>query len=417
MFKVMVVVAAVCLAGTAQALPVATCRGAAGYEADFDGRRTFLWRPSDLGQIAGRWSDDPDLAPAKRALLADAEAALTSGPWSVTDKTRLPPSGDPHDYASLAPYWWPDNGADLPYVRHDGRVNPERDGDDYDAVRFSAMARAVEALALAHFYTGDTRYSDRAGTVLRAWFLDPATRMNPNLNFAQGIPGLETGRPVGIIDAHRMAPAVEAVGLLAGSGALTSAEEVDLRAWFGALVEWMLTSPLGIAEGNTLNNHAIHYDVMLAHYSLFAGDETIARRVLADYPQRRIAQQFAADGSLPEELARTRSFHYSASTLSSVYDLATLGECLGVDLWHTRLTDGRGPEQATAFLAGWAGREAAWPWPELRLETDTFHAALLRAARGYRSQELAAAAALYADREAERRINLVIAPLPGPGVD
>jgi hypothetical protein len=272
------------------------------------------------------------------------------------------------------------------------------------------MANAVEALALAHHYTGDQRYADRAGLVLRTWFLNPSTRMNPHLNFGQGIPGLETGRPFGIIDAHRLAPVVEAVGLLAGSGALSAAEEAGLRQWFGALVDWMMTSPLGIAEGNTVNNHAIHYDVMLAHFSLFAGDETVARQVLADYPERRIARQFAADGSLPEELARTRSFHYSASTLSSVYDLAGLGECLGVDLWHTRLADGRGPEQATAFLAGWAGRETDWPWPEMRLETDTFHAALLRAARGYGTADLTAAVRLYSDREAAGRINLVIVP-------
>ena len=410
MIRYVVGAVALCLAGAAHAQTEAVCRGAEGFAADFGGRRTFLWRPSDLRDIAGRWSDDPALAPAREALLADAGAALTAGPWSVTDKTRLPPSGDPHDYASLAPYWWPDNGADQPYVRHDGRVNPERGGTDYDAARFSAMANAVEALALAHHYTGDQRYADRAGLVLRTWFLNPATRMNPHLNFGQGIPGLETGRPFGIIDAHRLAPVVEAVGLLAGSGALSAAEEACLRQWFGALVDWMRTSPLGIAEGNTVNNHAIHYDVMLAHFSLFAGDETVARQVLADYPERRIARQFAADGSLPEELARTRSFHYSASTLSSVYDLAGLGECLGVDLWHTRLADGRGPEQATAFLAGWAGRETDWPWPEMRLETDTFHAALLRAARGYGTADLTAAVRLYSDREAAGRINLVIVP-------
>jgi hypothetical protein len=293
MFRGWLVAVLLCLAGAAEARS-AVCQGPEGYSADFEGRRTFLWRPSDLTRIAGRWSDDPALAPAREALLADAGAALTAGPWAVTDKTRLPPSGDPHDYASLAPYWWPDNGPDQPYVRHDGRVNPERNGDDYDAARFSAMANAVEALALAHFYTGEARYADRAGLVLRTWFLDPATRMNPHLNFGQGIPGLETGRPFGIIDAHRLAPVVEAVGLLAGSGALSAAEEAGLRQWFADLVDWMRTSPLGIAEGNTLNNHAIHYDVMLAHYSLFAGDETVARQAANPGTQKGVCLEYRA---------------------------------------------------------------------------------------------------------------------------
>ena len=49
--------------------------------------------------------------PALQAPLAElrrqADAALTAGPWSVTDKPQLPPSGDKHDYLSQAPYWWP----------------------------------------------------------------------------------------------------------------------------------------------------------------------------------------------------------------------------------------------------------------------------------------------------------------------
>src|SRR5207302_521491 len=58
-----------------------------------------------------------------------ADDALTAGPWAVTDKTQVPPSGDKHDYLSQAPYWWPNpNTPDgCPYIRKDGQRNPDVD--------------------------------------------------------------------------------------------------------------------------------------------------------------------------------------------------------------------------------------------------------------------------------------------------
>src|SRR5262245_39929588 len=50
---------------------------------------------------------DQDLQPAHVALRRDADRALDDGPFSVVNKEVTPPSGDQHDYMSLAPYWWP----------------------------------------------------------------------------------------------------------------------------------------------------------------------------------------------------------------------------------------------------------------------------------------------------------------------
>ena len=44
-------------------------------------------------------------------------------------------------------------------------------------------------LALAEAATGDERFAKKASALLRVWFVDETTRMNPNMLFAQYIPG------------------------------------------------------------------------------------------------------------------------------------------------------------------------------------------------------------------------------------
>ncbi len=407
------------IAGDGDAARPAGCRGASGWSEAFGGRRTFLWRPAALQSARARDGDaGKDHAaddPAITQLLADADAALSAGPWSVTHKTRPPASGALHDYASMGPYWWPDPGRrdGAPYVRRDGDINPERDGPAFDLKRMEAMSSAVEALALAYYATDDRRYAERAALVIRTWFLSAQTRMNPNADHAQSIPGRTPGRAEGVIDLRHLVPVVEAIGLLGPSGALDENEYQALRRWFGQLTVWLATSPLGSEERAAENNHGIFYDLLLAEFALFAGHEAVAAQVLRDFPKRRIVPQFAADGSLPRELARTRSFHYSTWTMGAVYDLATLGECVDTDLWNASDAMGRGLPAATTFLASHAGREAEWKWPEKKLETREYYVALRKAAWGYRDRTLSEKADRYAPRHARDRIGILVPPLPG----
>src|SRR5260370_7410555 len=66
----------------------------------------------------------------RTAVLAELErraaALLDLEPPTVVRKHTLPPSGDIHDYLSIAPYWWPnpDTADGLPWVQHDGHTNP-----------------------------------------------------------------------------------------------------------------------------------------------------------------------------------------------------------------------------------------------------------------------------------------------------
>src|SRR5580698_1146132 len=128
---------------------------------------------------------DSDLAAAARAAAAK---IISRGPFSVMNKTAVPPSGDKHDYLSQAPYWWPDpakpNG--LPYIRKDGQRNPEINGIT-DHSEMDRVNTDSQTLALAWYLTGKEEYAARAALLVRTWFLDPKTRMNPNQNFGQYI--------------------------------------------------------------------------------------------------------------------------------------------------------------------------------------------------------------------------------------
>jgi Alginate lyase len=404
-------------AATAAAPSAAICDGIHGYAADFQGRRTFLWRPDGLMRVAADRRAGLKQAglehEAVDAVIADADAAMKAGPWQVTDKSRAPDSGDLHDYASMAPYWWPDpmQKGGLPYLRRDGEVNPERDSAAFDRLRMEAMSNAVEALALAYFLTDDKAYADRAALLVRAWFLDPKTRMNPNMDHAQSIPGRVVGRAEGIIDLRYLIPVAEAVGLIAPSKSLSDDEVAALRDWYGELVAWMATDPLGQEERAAKNNHALFYDLIITHFAMFSGHEDVAKLVLGRFPEQRIHKQFATDGSLPKELTRTRSFHYSTWTMAAVYDLASLGECFKIDLWSYQDTNGRGLRSATGFLSSYAGKETTWRWPEKKIETLDFYGALRRAARGYEDGRLWSQSELYRDRHRKDRVNLIL-PTP-----
>ena len=275
------------------------------------------------------------------ALKRRAEQALLTAPRSVTHKTSVPPSGSKNDYMSMGPYWWPNPATrdGRPYVHRDGQRNPESTGNALDSIRMQNMLADTRDLALAYHFTGDARYAQKAGAVIRTWFLDPATRMNPSLRYAQAIPGIVEGRGIGIIDTRDLWLVIDAVALIAPGG-LTASELKALRLWFADYAEWLDTSQLGRDEAAAKNNHGMFFDVQLAAYWLFVGQTERARKLVFDARARRFAAQIDTQGRMPLELARTRPYHYHTFTLEAATRLARYGEVLGVDLWHA-VIDGK----------------------------------------------------------------------------
>jgi hypothetical protein len=306
-------------------------------------------------------SDAVALRPALDRLRAEADSALHAGPFSVMDKRRIPPSGDKHDYISMGPYWWPDPGKPngLPYIRRDGQRNPERE-QDYDSPRLSRMLGAVNTLALAYAFTNDERYARHAANLLRTWFLDPATRMNPNLEYAQEIPGITQGRGIGIIDTNGLPLLLDDIVLLRRSASWTARDGEGMRVWLAAFLRWLRTSKHGHDESEAQNNHGSWYDAQVAALALFAGDSALARDVVEASKTRRIARQISADGSQPLELERTRSLSYSVFNLKALMQLAEIGRHVGIDLWHYEAPEGGSIRKALDYLAPYADPTRNW---------------------------------------------------------
>lgn len=336
------------------------------WTAQRDKRRVFLLEGEHLAATKHKiQAGDTNFAPALAALKREAKAALRAGPFSVMHKTNVPPSGDRHDYMSIAPYFWPnpDTTNGLPYVRRDGERNPANRTSDRR--NLSELIETVETLAQAWYFTDDEVYAAKAAHLLRAWFLDPATRMNPNFEYAQAVPGVNTGRGIGLIETAGLTGVVDAIGLLAGAAAWTEADQRGTEQWFAQFLQWMRESKNGRDEAAAKNNHGTWYDVQVVSFALFTGQQEIAKNVLQAARIKRIAEQIEPDGRQPHELARTRSWGYSIMNLRGMMSLATLGEQVGMDLWNYETKDGRSIRRALDFLTPFALREKPWPYQQL----------------------------------------------------
>ena len=295
-------------------------------------------------------SHQPELAQVQQ-VVRTAGQALGHAPYSIATKAQVPPSGDKHDYQSQAPYWWPDPSQPdgKPYIQKDGLHNPEAEAM-HDSQTLSKLCADVQTLGLAYYFTQEERYARQAATLLRAFFVAPATRMNPNLNFGQGIPGINTGRNFGIIETRHLVVVPEALALLHGSRSLDASLVTDLRKWFADYTTWLITSPIALPEGAAKNNHGTFYDTQVVDFALFTGNEALARRTLQTQTWPRVAVQLAPDGSQPLELARTRPWNYVSMNLQGWVRLALLAQHLHLDLWHYTTPDAQGLRSAIEWF-------------------------------------------------------------------
>ena len=297
-----------------------------------------------------------DLAAFERQrVLKAANKCLNEPAVTVTAATSPRSAGGKHDFFSEGDYWWPDpNNPDGPYIQRDGMTNPDNFVEHRRAmVRLSLI---VPALAAAYKLSRERRYSAAAARHLRAWFIDDATRMNPNLQYAQAIKGRFTGRGTGIIDTLHLVEVARAARQLD----LPAADLARVQAWFSEYTRWMTTHKYGIDERDAKNNHGTCWCTQVAAFAQLTGDREQTAYCLNRLKTVLIPNQMAPDGSFPEELRRTKPYGYSLFNLDA---MAILVQTLGQDLWKWQLPDGRGMAKAMAFMYPFMADKKSWPKP------------------------------------------------------
>ncbi|HUE37027.1 MAG TPA: alginate lyase family protein [Candidatus Acidoferrum sp.] len=293
-------------------------------------------------------------------ILEAASHALTFEPLTITKYHAKLSTGGPHDYYSNGDYWWPNpnttNG--LPYVQRDGQSDTNNFNEDRDCVR--KLDSAVAVLGAAYKITGDDRYAAKAAELLRVFFLDPDTMMNPNLQYSQAIPGVSTGRGIGIIDTLHLIDVPRAVEVMQKSPAFPPDVVAGLRKWFADYVAWMRTSKNGNDEANAANNHSVAYWLQVAVFARFTGDEKDLADCRDHFKNVFLPKQMAADGSFPRELARTKPYGYSSFQTDNMAMLCHVLSTPQDNLWQFQLPDGRGMRKAIEFMYPYWADKNKW---------------------------------------------------------
>ena len=291
-------------------------------------------------------------------LRLEAERRMKEGPWSVTFDRPPGLTLDVHEYYSQAPYWWPQDDPKAPYIRKDGQTNPNRFMANKNSL--NSMADAVFTLGTAAYLIGDERYARRAARVVRVWFLDPATRMSPSLEYAQAVRNMNSGRGAGVIDGRVFIRAIQGMEFLSQTGWWNAKEEAAARRWFQDYLRWLTTSEHAIDEKNSGNNHATWWTAQTAAVAGFAGDEAAKKMVWTWYREQILGKQILVNGTAPREESRTRSLSYSAFNLEAMSVVCRIAEVSGVDLWSAKARNGATLATVADFLLPYLSDPKRW---------------------------------------------------------
>ena len=294
-------------------------------------------------------------------VLKAANQYLSEKPITITASSSPRSAGGLHDFFSEADYWWPDpkdpNG---PYIQRDGMSNP----DNFVEHRRALMRLSVQvpALVAAWKLTKDKRYAAHAADHLRAWFIEERTRMNPNLQYAQAIHGITTGRGTGIIDTIHLVEVARAIQVMETSRVLSANELRSIKQWFTDYLQWLTTSKNGIQERDAKNNHTTCWVMQVAAFAHLVGDQSLMEFCRERFKTVIVPNQIAANGSFPEELRRTKPYGYELFNLEAMATVCQILSTPQDNLFTFQTTaDGRGFRRAMEYMAPFIADKKSWP--------------------------------------------------------
>ena len=318
---------------------------------------TYIWDMSELVALANNTSSQE-----YKTLISKADRIIKIKPIAVTNKeTSI--SGDKHNYESLSIYWWPDpDNPGGPYIARDGVFNPEY--KKYDYPRLLQLKDNLVTCSKAFFLTGDTRYYDYFCRQLDTWFINPETRMVPNLEYSQFVPGHNNGRgnPQGMSDAYHFNDMLESIRLVNAVNDIGKPRMKALMAWFKDFAHWMQTSDYGLKTQAFKNSQVLSFDVTVYNIFIFTRQKSARKAIFKAFSTKRINAQIEADGKMPESLRRTKGFSYSVSSLQKFVDFMLLAKADGKTLPKESLDK---IQSAFDYITPFTTNRSAFPYSEI----------------------------------------------------
>ncbi len=265
------------------------------------------------------------------ALIDSADLALKEEPFSVTKRLNLPNGADPNDYLSFGSHWWPDPSVTtgLPYVRIEPGVNPDA---TINSTNLSQMGKRIKELSLAWFFSREKQYADKAGELLRSWFLDSLTRMNPNLDHAGAVPGRIQGRGSAVSEGLPLVTMLDGLVIAETSGGLRGSEEKQIREWYQSYFQWLLESPLAIEAGTLTGRHALGRELQLLGIAHFLKNDEFVQIRISTVTLPLIRKMVGEDGRISADLRGNGSFAERVECLEYLFRIWEIGRRTEYDI-------------------------------------------------------------------------------------
>lgn len=314
----------------------------------------FSYKQSHLNQSEIKKEAEAIL---KKQILEEAGWAIKQQPVTVTASSSPRSTGGKHDFFSEADYFWPDpKNPDGPYIDRDGMTNPDNFVEHRKAM--IRLSKIIGALASAYKITGDEKYVKQAVIHLKAWFIDPETLMNPNLQFAQAVKGKFTGRNYGIIDSIHLMEVAQ--GMIVMESAIDPKTVAGVKNWFAEYTNWLMTSKPGIQEKLTKNNHSTCWALQVASFAKLCNNEAVLDSMRVMYKTVLLPHQMGADGSFPLEMARTKPYGYSIFNLDAMTMLCQILSTPKDNLWYFETPNGKSIKKGITYLYPFVADKSKW---------------------------------------------------------
>jgi hypothetical protein len=298
---------------------------------------------------------EPWTVDAVRRLRAEADKRLREAPRSVTTDHPAGVNLDPHEYYGEAPFWWPDpaNPA-APWIRREGHVNPDR--VVADKIALDSTCDAIFTLGAASFFLDDPRYGRHAARLINAFFLNPKTRMNPNLEHSEAIRGVNDSRG-GSIEGRVFVRALQGMEFLAQSGQWDAREAAATHKWFEEYLRWLEHSKVASEEKTGGSLRASWWAAQVAAIATFLEDKASAQMAFHYYQDTAFPR---AEGRLAREEDRARPLSYTAASAEAMATTCRVAQAQGVDLWNTQAKGGAALAAVIASLTPHIADRKKW---------------------------------------------------------